>query len=145
MTNKWSQSKDNWIGSNMKTKTYPISWMKQNKLLGKLRTCNKSMLSSTSSIGKPIMIWLISKLIWSPSWFGANDERLCQNGVVQFGTTGYHNQFGTYLSKTQGTTCSYPRRIWQGEAKSYYSNPRLEGSIWNNQGTTEKTSPHSTC
>jgi hypothetical protein len=51
----------------------------------------------------------------------------------------YHNRFGMYLSRSQGTTCSYPHWIWQGEAKFYYPNPNLEGLIWNSQGTIEQT------
>ncbi len=31
-----------------------------------------------------------------------DDERLCQNGGVQFGTIGYYNWFGTYMSRSQG-------------------------------------------
>jgi hypothetical protein len=55
--------------------------------------------------------------------------KLCQNGRVQFGTTWYHNRFRANLLGSQGATSGYPHRIRQGEAKSYCSNPRLEGSL----------------
>jgi len=37
----------------MKTRTYPLVWIKQSELLGKLKIYNKSTLNSVNSIGKP--------------------------------------------------------------------------------------------
>ncbi len=62
-----------------------------------------------------------------------DDDQLCQNGRIQFGTIGYHNRFGTNLLRSQGATSSCPHKNWQREIKSYCSNPRLKGSIWDNQ------------
>jgi hypothetical protein len=77
--------------------------------------------------------WFESSL----SWFGANDARLCQNGGIQFETTWYHNWFGVILSRFKRATSSCPHKIWQGRTNPKCLNPKLEGLIWDSQGTIE--------
>jgi len=131
MTKNWSQSRGKWIRSSMGTGTCPINWKRQNKLLGKLKTYNKNMLNSISSIGKPMIIWSVSKLIWN-KWCGTTQK--WKSPIV---TIKYHNQFGTNLSRPQRATSSCPHRVWKGKTKSNCANLGLERLVWYSQGIIE--------
>ncbi len=68
-----------------------------------------------------------------------NDVRLCQNGGVQFGTTRYHNWFGTNLSRPQRAINSCPYRVWKGKAKSNCPNQGVERLVWDSHSAIEQT------
>jgi hypothetical protein len=68
-----------------------------------------------------------------------DDERLCQMEEFNLEQQGIIIGLECTCQNLKEQHVGCPHWIWQGKAKSYCSNPKLKGSIWDSQGTIEQT------